>query len=417
MSPANQSVLRGKRVLLGITGSIAAYKGVELLRELTKRGAAVTVCLTKAAREFVSPLTFEILSGARVLTDLFGNSLEKTAELGPEGAPSTVQHIEVAAGSDLILVAPATANIIGKVAAGIADDLLSSIIMAAGCKVIFAPAMNVRMWENQIVRHNVARLGSLGYGFVEPESGTLACGEEGKGRLASIESILREVELIFGEKKPLSDTNVLVTAGRTEEPIDDVRYISNRSSGKMGYAIASAARDMGAKVTLVSGRVSIEAPWGVKLASVRTSAEMRKAVLSNARNADVVVMAAAVSDFAPASVEKGKIPRSAEGLTVKLRGTKDILAELGQEKGKKILVGFAVEVKNELENGKEKLRKKNLDLIVVNNPLLGGAGFEEDTNIVTMIDRRGSIERLPLLSKYEVAREILKKALTLRKRG
>ena len=416
MSPASQSMLKGKRVLLGITGSIAAYKGVELLRELTKRGATVTVCLTKAAREFVSPLTFEILSGGRVLTDLFGGSVEKTAELGPEAAPSTVQHIEAAAGSDLILVAPATANIIGKVAVGIADDLLSSIIMASGCKVMFAPAMNVRMWENEIVRRNIAWLGSLGYRFVEPEIGPLACGEEGKGRLAPVETILREVELVFEEKKPFSDIGVLVTAGRTEEPIDDVRYISNRSSGKMGYAIAGAARDMGANVTLVSGRVSVEPPQGIRLVYVRTSAEMRKAVLSNARKAEIVIMAAAVSDFAPVSAEKGKIPRSAEGFTLKLHGTRDILGELGQGKGKKILVGFAVEVKDEVEKGKEKLRKKNLDLIVVNNPLLAGAGFEEDTNIVTMIDRRGIVERLPVLPKYQVAREILKRILALRKR-
>jgi len=416
MNPAGPSVLKGRRVLLGITGSIAAYKGVEILRELTKRGATVTVCLTKAAREFVSPFTFEILSGGRVLIDLFGSPLEKTAGLSPEGSPSMVQHIEAAAGADLILVAPATANIIGKVAAGIADDLLSSIIMAAECKVIFAPAMNVRMWGNEIVRHNVGRLGSLGYGFVEPESGTLACGEEGKGRLASIETILKEVELVFGEKKPFSEINVLVSAGRTEEPIDEVRYISNRSSGKMGYAIASAARDMGARVTLVSGRVSVEPPRGVRLVSVRTSAEMRRAVFSGARNADLVIMAAAVSDFAPASAEKGKIPRSAEGFTLNLRGTRDILGELARKKGKKILVGFAVEVKNELERGKEKLRKKNLDLIVVNNPLVEGAGFEEDTNIVTMIDRRGNVERLPRLPKYEVAREILKRALALGKK-
>jgi phosphopantothenoylcysteine decarboxylase/phosphopantothenate--cysteine ligase len=417
MSTANQSPLKGKRILLGITGSIAAYKSVELLRELSKRGATVTVCLTKAAREFIAPLTFEVLSGGKVLTDLFRGSIEKTSGLGPEGTPSAVQHIEAATGSDLILVAPATANIIGKVAAGIADDLLSSIIMAAGGRVLFAPAMNVRMWENEIVRHNVARLGSLGYKFVEPESGALACGEEAKGRLASVESILKEVELVLGEKKPFSNMNVLVTAGRTEEPIDDVRYISNRSSGKMGYAIASAARDMGAVVTLVSGRVSIEPPGGVRLVNVRTSAEMRKAVLSNARKADFVIMAAAVSDFAPASVAKGKIPRSVEDLTLELRGTKDILGELGQKRGKEILVGFAVEMKNELERGKEKLRKKNLDLIVVNNPLLQGAGFEEDTNIVTIIDRSGRIERHPLLPKYEVAREILKKALALRKKG
>jgi len=416
MNPAGRSALKGKRILLGITGSIAAYKGVELLRELTKRGATVTVCMTKAAKEFVAPLTFEILSGGKVLSDLFESPAGKTVGLGPEGAPSLVQHIEAAAGSDLILVAPATANVIGKVASGIADDLLSSIIMAAGCKVVFAPAMNVRMWENEIVRQNITKLRLLGYAFVEPESGALACGEEGKGRLAPLETVLNEVETVLGEKKPLSGINVLVTAGRTEEPIDDVRFISNRSSGKMGYALASAARDMGAKVTLISGRVSIDAPRGVAVINVRTAAQMRTAVLSSARKADVVIMAAAVSDFTPARTEKGKIPRGAEGITLELLGTKDILGELGQEQGKKILVGFAVEVKNEIEKGREKLKRKKLDLMVVNNPLLEGAGFEEDTNIVTMIDRKGGVERLPLLPKYEVAREVLKKVIALGKK-
>ena len=416
MSPASHSPLNGKKILLGITGSIAAYKGVELLRELTKRGAAVTVCLTGAGKEFVSPLTFEVLSGRKVLTDLFQSPVEDTPGLGPEGPASAVRHIEAAAGSDLILVAPATANIIGKVASGIADDLLSSIVMAAGCKVLFAPAMNVRMWENEIVKQNVGKLVSLGYKFVEPESGALACGEEAKGRLASIEEITREAELMLTEKKPLSGLKIVVTAGRTEEPLDDVRYISNRSSGKMGFAIAAAARDMGAGVTLVSGRASVEPPGGVRLVEVRTADEMRRALLSAYRGSDAVVMAAAVSDFAPQRAAKGKIPRSDEGLTIELRGTKDILGELGQKKKGQILVGFAIEVKDEVAGGKEKLRKKNLDLIVVNNPLVKGAGFEEDTNVVTIIDRKGGVESLPRLSKYEVATEILKRIVLLRKK-
>ncbi len=416
MSTVNRSELKGKRVLLGITGSIAAYKGVELLRELTERGATVTVCMTRAAREFISPLTFEVLSGNSVLIDLFATSAQKTSHLAPLETSSMVQHIEASSNSDIIVIAPATGNIIGKVASGIADDLLSSIIMAAETRVVFAPAMNVRMWENAVVRRNVSRLRSLGYGFVEPESGALACGEEGRGRLAPVERIVEELELLLGEKKIFSGMKILVTAGRTEEPIDEVRYISNRSSGRMGHAVASAARDMGADVTLVSGSVSVEAPLGVKLVSVRTAAEMRKAVLSAARSAGMVVMTAAVSDFTPVRTEKGKISRSTGELTLKLRGTRDILGELGKKKGKRVLVGFAVETENEVARAKQKLKKKNLDLIVVNNPLLEGAGFEEETNIVSIVDRGGRVGKLPLMSKYEVAREVLKKAATLRKR-
>jgi len=422
--------LAGKRILLGITGSIAAYKAVELLRELTKRGARVTVCMTKAAREFITPLTFEVLSGSKVLLDMFASVAEETAELGPEqwtgrtpgqqpvhtpGQPSrSVQHIDAVADSDLILVAPATGNMIGKVASGIADDLLSSIIMAAGGKVAFAPAMNVRMWENPIVRANVERLRSLGSSFIEPESGELACGETGKGRLAAVESIVRAVEALLGEEKPLSGVRILVTAGRTEEPIDDVRYISNRSSGKMGYSLASVARDMGGDVTLVSGPASVEPPAGVRLVRVRTAGEMRSAVRAGASRADMVFMVAAVSDFTPVGARKGKIPRETGELALEFRRTADILGEVGRKKGKKLLVGFAVETEDEVRRGKEKLRKKNLDLIVVNNPLIPGAGFEVETNVVTLIDRGGRIERLPLMSKRDVAKEVLRKALSLK---
>ncbi len=424
------SSLSGKKILLGVTGSIAAYKAVDLLREMTKRGARVTVCMTAAAREFIAPLTFEVLSGSRVLADMF-ESAGGTAELGPEeepgrgvgsqplpvaGRPSrAVQHIDAVAGSDLILVAPATGNIIGKVASGIADDLLSSILMAAGGRVMFAPAMNVRMWENPVMRANVERLRSLGYGFVEPESGELACGETGKGRLAAVETIVAAVESLLGEKKPLSGLSILVTAGRTEEPIDDVRYVSNRSSGKMGYALASAARDMGGDVTLVTGPASVEPPAGIKCARVRTAAQMRNAVKAAATRADMVFMVAAVSDFSPGSAKKGKIPRETGRLDVEFRRTEDILGELGRKKGNRLLVGFAVETEDEVRRAKEKLRKKNLDLIVVNNPLVPGAGFDVDTNVVTMIDRAGKVERLPLMSKPGVATEVLKKAASLRR--
>ena len=423
--------LSGKKILLGVTGSIAAYKAVDLLRELTRRGARVTVCMTAAAREFVAPLTFEVLSGGKVLADMFESAAGETAELGPERHPGRaagrqpvsaagkssrpVQHIDAVADSDLILVAPATGNIIGKVASGIADDLLSSILMAAGGRVAFAPAMNVRMWENPVVQANVERLRSLGHSFVEPERGELACGETGKGRLAAVETIVAAVETLLGEKKPLSGVKILVTAGRTEEPIDEVRYVSNRSSGKMGYALASAARDMGGDVTLVSGPASVEPPAGMKCVRVRTAAQMRNAVRAAAPRADMVLMVAAVSDFTPASAKKGKIPRETGRLEVEFRRTDDILGEVGRKKGKKLLVGFAVETEDEVRRAGEKLRKKNLDLIVVNNPLVPGAGFDVETNVVTMIDRAGKVERLPLMSKREVAREVLKKAASLRR--
>jgi phosphopantothenoylcysteine decarboxylase/phosphopantothenate--cysteine ligase len=398
--------------------------------------------MTKAAREFVTPLTFEVLSGRRVLLDMFATSLDESAGPGleqqlqsraelsplsavnlsapePQQVPGSVQHIDAVADSDLILVAPATGNMIGKVASGVADDLLSSIIMAAGGKVAFAPAMNVRMWDNAIVQANVKRLRSLGYGFVEPETGELACGETGKGRLASVERIVSAVEAILlgrrpGEKTPFSGVRILVTAGRTEEPIDDVRYISNRSSGRMGYAIASAARDLGGEVTLVSGPASVEPPGGVKLVRVRTAGEMRRAVMAASPASDVVFMVAAVSDFTPSRTRKGKIPRDTGEIELGLKRTDDILGAVGGRKGKKLLVGFAVETEDEVRRAKEKLRKKNLDLIVVNNPLVPGAGFEVDTNVVTMIDSRGKIERLPLMSKRDAAGEILKKTLSLR---
>ena len=428
--------LAGRKILLGVTGSIAVYKAVDLLRELTKRGARVTVCMTAAAREFVTPLTFEVLSGNRVLLDMFASAAGEAAELGPErqpvgaagseavpaagGRPSAtkpsrpVQHIDAVADCDLMLVAPATGNIIGKVASGIADDLLSSILMAAGGRVAFAPAMNVRMWENPVVRANVERLRSLGYSFVEPESGELACGETGKGRLAAVDTIVAAIEALLEEKKPLSGVRILVTAGRTEEPIDEVRYVSNRSSGRMGYAIAAAARDMGGDVTLVSGPASVEPPAGIKCVRVRTAAQMRSAVRA-AQRADIVFMVAAVSDFTPASARKGKIPREAGRLEVELRPTEDILGEVGRKKGKKLLVGFAVETQDEVRRATEKLRKKNLDLIVVNNPLVPGAGFDVETNVVTMIDRAGKVERLPLMSKRDVADRVLKKAVSLKR--
>jgi len=422
--------LTGRKILLGVTGSIAAYKAVDLLRELTKRGARVTVCMTAAARQFVAPLTFEVLSGGRVLTDMFESAAGQVSELGPEREPGRVpgsepapaagqssrpvQHIDAVADSDLMLVAPATGNIIGKVASGIADDLLSSILMAAGGRVMFAPAMNVRMWENPVVRANVERLRSLGCSFVEPESGELACGETGKGRLAAVETIVAAVEALLAEKKPLSGVKILVTAGRTEEPIDEVRYVSNRSSGRMGYALASAARDMGGDVTLVSGPTSVEPPAEMKCVRVRTAAEMRSAVRTAAARADMVFMVAAVSDFTPASAKKGKIPRDTGRLEIELRPTEDILGEVGRRKGKKLLVGFAVETGDEVRRAREKLRKKNLDLIVVNNPLVPGAGFDVGTNVVTMIDRAGKVERLPLMSKREVAKEVLRKAVSLR---
>ena len=392
----HRSALTGKRILLGVSGSIAAYKAVELLRRLDEEGAEVRIVLTRNAARFVTALTFSALSGRPVLTDEFSGS-----GWGPMG------HIAVTDGLDLVVVAPATANIIAKMAAGIADDALSTALVAADCPVIIAPAMNDRMYRNPVLRRNIDALRASGIRFVDPGSGALACGVEGQGRLAETERIIGEIRTVLSPSGELAGTTVLVTAGPTREPIDAVRFLSNPSSGRMGYAIAAAARDRGAAVILVCGPTSLEAPSGVRVIPVMTASEMRAAVLEHAQSAQVVIMAAAVSDFRPAERSARKVKKSEASLVLQLEPTEDILLSLGRNKGGRILVGFAAETDDVLGNAKEKLERKNVDLIVANDIGRPGAGFGTLTNAVTLIDRSGATKEIPLSSKADIARAIL----------
>jgi phosphopantothenoylcysteine decarboxylase/phosphopantothenate--cysteine ligase len=397
-------MLKDKKIIVGITGGIAAYKTCEIVRRLKKMGAQVIVVMTQSAQKFITPLTLETLSENEVVTEMF-----------PERRMWGVKHVHLANWADLILIAPATANTIGKIKAGIADDILTTVVMATKSKILICPSMNVNMCENPIFEENVEYLKKRGYLFVEPETGALACGT-GKGRLPEPEFIVSEVVKLLTGKKDLEGKSILVTAGRTEEPLDPVRYISNRSSGRMGYAIAEAARKRGARVALISGPSNLTPSGEVNFIPVKTAQEMFSAIRSQFGRTDVLIMTAAVSDFVPSVVSKDKIKRTDEELLLKLKPSVDILKELGKRKKKQILVGFSLETKDEIENSKRKLREKNLDLIVVNNPNVPGAGFEVDTNQVSIIDKRGKVEKLPLLSKKEVAEKVLDKVGGLLKR-
>ena len=390
---------------MGITGGIAAYKACEIVRRFKKLGAQIIVVMTQNAQEFITPLTLETLSENEVVTETF-----------PEKKVVGIRHINLAHWADLILIAPATANIIGKIRAGIADDILTTVVISTKSPVTFAPAMNVNMWENPVVRENVEHLKKLGYRFIEPEEGDLACGS-GKGRLPEPEFIVNQAVKLLTGKKDLEGKSILVTAGRTQEPLDPVRYISNRSSGKMGYAIAEAAQTRGAKVTLITGPTALAAPPEVDLVRVQSAKEMHSAVKSGFAKADALIMAAAVSDFVPSIRSKDKIKKSQEGIVLRLEPGVDILKEMGRRKGNRIVVGFSLETEDEVKNSKKKLTEKNLDLIVVNNPNVPGAGFEVDTNVVTLIDRFGKASRLPLLSKREVAEKVLDRVSVLLKRS
>jgi phosphopantothenoylcysteine decarboxylase/phosphopantothenate--cysteine ligase len=398
-------MLDKKKIIVGISGGIAAYKACEIVRRLKKLGAQVIVVMTENAQKFVTPLTFETLSENEVVTEMF-----------PERKVVGVRHINLAQWADLILIAPATANIIGKIRAGIADGILTTVVISTKSQVMFAPSMNVNMYENPVFQANMEYLRKLGYKFIEPETGDLACGT-GKGRLPEPETIVGEVVKFLTGKRDLEGRSILVTAGRTQEPLDPVRYLSNRSSGKMGYAVAEAARRRGAKVTLISGPSHLPAPGELNFIRVEKAKEMHSAVSSRFGKADVLIMAAAVSDFIPSVVSSEKIKKKEEEIHLELRPSVDILKEMGKRKRKQILVGFSLETQNEIENSKRKLSKKNLDLIVVNNPTLPGAGFEVDTNQVTFIDKKGKVEKLPLLSKKEVAERVLDRvSLLLKKR-
>jgi phosphopantothenoylcysteine decarboxylase/phosphopantothenate--cysteine ligase len=397
------------RITLGVTGGIAAYKSAELVRRLQDQGHTVQVVMTRAAREFITPLTFAALSGQRVITDLFSR------HPGGEGSlDSAIDHIAVAQRTDLLLVAPATADVLAKFARGVADDFLSTLYLACTSPVVVAPAMNVNMWQHAATQENVATLRSRGLRIVEPSAGYLACGMIGAGRLAEQEDILRAVEEILRGKQDLAPETVLVTAGPTCEDIDPVRFLSNRSSGKMGYAVAGAAARRGAKVVLVSGPTALEAPQGTERIDVRSTEEMQRAVQAHFSSCTIAVFAAAVSDYRPVETSGRKIKRSENHLTLRLEPNPDILAIAAREKGHRLVVGFAAETENVAENARTKLAQKGADMIVANDVTKEGAGFDTETNIVTLFSRDGRDLPLPRLRKSEVADCILDEALRLR---
>jgi phosphopantothenoylcysteine decarboxylase/phosphopantothenate--cysteine ligase len=388
--------LSGKQILLGVSGGISAYKSVYLLRFLQKEGADVRVVMTEAACEFVAPLTFETLSRHPVQVKMFGKP--RIEELN-----SPVEHVDLAAWAQLIIITPATANTLAKLAAGRADDLLSTVVCASPATVVLAPAMNDVMWNNPATQQNLALLAGRGYRTVAPESGELACGYEATGRMAEPETILEFVKNIFNSD--FSGRRVLVSAGGTEEDLDPVRCLTNRSSGKMGFALAAAARDRGATVTIVAGRTSTPPPPGIELVRVRTVEEMSKALGERFERSDILIMAAAVSDFRPTSV--GTRKHKGGTWTLELTRTEDVLAALGTRKGNRLIIGFALETDEIEANARTKMEKKNCDLMVVNNPIQTGAGFEVDTNDVTIIGPKGLQLSTGLRSKREIAETIL----------
>jgi phosphopantothenoylcysteine decarboxylase/phosphopantothenate--cysteine ligase len=389
-------------LVLGVSGGIACYKAVELVRLLVKGGFVVQVIMTRGAMEFVTPLTFQTLSGRPVASETF--NLTQESEIG---------HIRLADSADLFIIAPATANVIGKIAAGIADDLLTTVLMATKAPVLVAPAMNIHMYENPILQENVRKLRRLGYYFMEPEDGYLACGYEGKGRLPEPEKILEEVRRLL-KKKDLVGEKLLITAGPNQEPLDPVRYLSNRSSGKMGYALARAAIRRGAEVALISGPTFLEPPVGARLIRVTTAAEMRHAVLDEFPSCTAVIMAAAVTDYRPVDFASKKIKRGQGPIELRLEPNPDILKEIGTRKNGKLVVGFAAETDELVANAKKKLKDKNLDMIVANDVTGAGAGFDVDTNVATILDRGGGLRALPLMSKDELAEQIFDYLLALK---
>lgn len=382
-------------VVLGVTGGIAVYKALDVISALRKKDVDVRVIMTKSATEFVTPLTFQSMSQNIVTTDMFA-----------EPKAWEIQHISLAKRADVFLVAPATANIIGKVANGIADDMLSTTIMATRAKVVFALAMNTNMYTNPIVQENIAKLKKLGYEFIEPASGRLACGDEGKGKLAPASDIVEKVLSELYDKKDLIGKKVLVTAGPTRANIDPVRFISNRSTGKMGYAIAEEARDRGAEVVLVSGPTNEAAPYGINVIKINTNEEMRSEVLKHFETSDIVIKSAAVADYKAKEYSENKIKKGNGDLEIILTRDNDILKELGEKKSGQILVGFAAESQNVIENAKGKLIKKNLDYIVANDITSKDSGFASNDNRVTIVTREGQELSLEKMSKREVARNL-----------
>jgi phosphopantothenoylcysteine decarboxylase/phosphopantothenate--cysteine ligase len=396
------------RITMGVTGGVAAYKAAELVRLLQQDGFTVEVVMTRGARKFITPLTFAALSGQKVITDLFGNS-ENEANL-----ESAIEHIAVAQRTDLLLVAPATADIIAKFARGIADDFLSTLYLATTAPVVVAPAMNVNMWNHAATRENIAKLREHGVNVVEPDEGYLACGMVGAGRLAGHAEILAAVRATLHTNRDLAGETVLVTAGPTCEDLDPVRYLTNRSSGKMGYAVAEAAARRGAKVILVSGPTSLETPTGVRRVDVRSAEQMHEAVTKEFAGCSIGIFAAAVADYRPAEKHEEKMKKTDGSLTVQLETTVDILQEIASQKGDKFIVGFAAETTDVGQNARKKMAAKNLDLIVANDVTAEGAGFDHDTNVVSLFYRDGRHVAVPKMSKAEVAQRVLDEIVRLR---
>jgi phosphopantothenoylcysteine decarboxylase/phosphopantothenate--cysteine ligase len=389
-------MLEGVNIVLGVTGGVAVYKACDLVSRLKKLGATIDVIMTASACEFVAPLTFQSLALNRVITDMFDR-------------PNVwdIEHISLAKKADVFVIAPATANVIGKIANGIADDMLTTTVMATKAPVLIAPAMNTVMYENPILQANIEKLKALGYHFVEPESGRLACNDIGKGKLAAPEEILRHIEKLLYTKSDFAGKRVLITAGPTAEAIDPVRFITNRSSGIMGYNLAKIAALRGAQVTLISGPTALEPPKDVTFVSVRSAQEMYEAVMCYRTSADVFIATAAVADYRPSELATQKMKKTDGDLTLSLTRNPDILQNVGQTKESLYVVGFSVETENVIENSWKKLHKKNLDLLVVNDVTQAGAGFGTDTNIVTFLTKHGDRKDFPIMPKAEVAEAIL----------
>jgi phosphopantothenoylcysteine decarboxylase/phosphopantothenate--cysteine ligase len=398
------------RVAVGVTGGVAAYKAAELVRLLQQDGLEVEVVMTRHAQEFITPLTFAALTGRKVITDMF--SSEGAA---PANVESAIEHIAVAQRIDALVIAPATANTIAKLAHGTSDDFLSTLALATTAPVIIAPAMNVNMWEHAATRANLETLRARGVRIVSPDEGYLACGMVGAGRLAGLEAIAAAVRETLGIKHDLTTETILVTAGPTCEDVDPVRYLTNRSSGKMGYALADAARRRGARVILVSGPAALRPPDGIEFISVRTAEEMHRAVRENLADATAVIMAAAVADFRPASPQKAKIKRGTGKLTLELESTPDILKDITRDaassassgKPRRIVIGFAAETNDAAANARKKLSEKGADMIVANDVTVPGAGFDGDTNVVTLFFRDSAEISLPKMNKFDVATRVL----------
>ena len=395
----------GKTVVLGVTGGIAAYKACDLVSRLHKKGINIWIIMTEHACEFVQPLTFEVLSGNRVVTDMFNRDF-----------PWEVEHISLAKAADVFAVVPATANILGKYAHGIADDMLSTTLLATRAPVLFAPAMNTNMYEHPAVQENIATLKQRGCLFVEPASGHLACGDTGKGKLADVETIEQAILDALTEKD-MEGMHVTVTAGPTREAMDPVRFLSNHSTGKMGYAIARSAKMRGAQVTLITGPVSLAPLDGVHMVPITSACEMREAVMEALPQSDLVIKAAAVGDYRPAQFQDDKIKKHDEDMSISLVRNPDILAEIGENRrDDQVICGFSMETRDLLENSAKKLKKKNCDVIVANNLKVKGAGFAGDTNVVTLLYRDGTVEPLELMEKDSVADILLERLVALHRK-